>query len=67
MVTPTVVGVSFNGELPLSGQWVSGIIFDWGLEGVWVAMAIDECLRGLIFVVHFKKERWKKVFRSVDD
>lgn len=66
-VTPTVVGVSFQWGVAFVGAWVFGIIFDWGLEGVWVAMAIDECLRGLIFAVHLKKERWKKVFRSVDD
>ena len=66
-VTPTVVGVRFQWGVAFVGAWVFGIIFDWGLEGVWVAMAIDECLRGLIFAVHFKKERWKKVFRSVDD
>ena len=58
-VTPTVVGVSFQWGVAFVGAWVFGIIFGWGLEGVWVAMAIDECLRGLIFVVHFKKERWK--------
>ena len=66
-VTPTVVGVSFQWGVAFVGAWVFGIIFGWGREGVWVAMAIDECLRGLIFAVHFKKERWKKVFRSVDD
>ena len=66
-VTPTVVGVSFQWGVAFVGAWVFGIIFGWGLEGVWVAMAIDECLIGLIFAVHFKKERWKKVFRSVDD
>lgn len=65
-VTPTAVGVIFQWGVAFVGAWVFGIIFDWGLEGVWVAMAIDECLRGLIFAVHFKKERWKKVFRSVD-
>ena len=51
-VTPTVVGVSFQWGVAFVGAWVFGIIFDWGLEGVWVAMAIDECLRGLIFAVH---------------
>ena len=59
-VTPTVVGVSFQWGVAFVGAWVFGIIFGWGLEGVWVAMAIDECLRGLIFAVHFKKQRWKK-------
>ena len=65
-VTPTAVGVIFQWGVAFVGAWVFGIIFGWGLEGVWVAMAIDECLRGLIFAVHFKKERWKKMFRSVD-
>lgn len=65
-VTPTAVGVIFQWGVAFVGAWVFGIIFGWGLEGVWVAMAIDECLRGFIFAVHFKKERWKKVFRSVD-
>lgn len=65
-VTPTAVGVIFQWGVAFAGAWVFGIIFGWGLEGVWVAMAIDECLRGLIFAVHFKKERWKKMFRSVD-
>lgn len=66
-VTPTVVGVSFQWGVAFIGAWVFGVKFGWGLEGVWVAMAIDECLRGLIFAVHFKKERWKKAFKSVDD
>lgn len=64
-VTPTVVGVSFQWGVAFAGAWLFGAVFHWGLEGVWVAMAIDECMRGLIFAVHFKKERWKKMFRSV--
>lgn len=66
-VTPTVVGVIFQWGVAFAGAWVFGLIFHWGLEGIWIAMAIDECARGLIFAVHFKKERWKKMFRSVDE
>lgn len=65
-VTPTVVGVVFQWGVAFAGAWIFGMIFHWGLEGVWIAMAIDECVRGLIFALHFKKERWKKMFRSVD-
>ena len=65
-ITPTVVGVFFQWSVAFAGAWVFGSMFHWGLEGVWLAMAIDECLRGLIFAVHFKKERWKKAFRSVE-
>ncbi len=65
-ITPTAVGVIFQWSVAFVGAWVFGSVFHWGLEGVWIAMAIDECLRGLIFAVHFKKERWKKAFRNVE-
>ena len=65
-ITPTAVGVIFQWSVAFVGAWVFGSVFHWGLEGVWIAMAIDECLRGLIFAVHFKKERWKRAFRNVE-
>lgn len=65
-ITPTVVGIVFQWGVAFVGAWIFGSIFQWGLQGVWIAMAIDECARGLIFAVHFKKERWKKMFRSVE-
>ena len=65
-VTPTVVGITFQWGVAFAGAWVFAMIFGWGLEGVWIAMALDECVRGLIYAVHFKKERWKKMFRGVE-
>ena len=29
-----------------------------GLKGVWIAMCIELCFRGLIFLVRLKRERW---------
>lgn len=65
-VTPTVVGVFFQWTVAFAGAWLFGSIFGWGLEGVWIAMAIDECVRGLIFFIYFKKEKWKRVFRGIE-
>ncbi|MGI6055309.1 MAG: MATE family efflux transporter [Clostridium sp.] len=65
VVTPTAVGVAFQWGVAVAGAWLLGVKFGLGLEGVWIAMAIDECLRGLIFAVHFKRERWKKNFHGV--
>ena len=31
-----------------------------GLKGVWIAMCIELCFRGLIFLVRLKQERWLK-------
>lgn len=65
-VTPTVVGITFQWGVAFAGAWVFALVFGWGLEGVWIAMALDECVRGLIYAVHFRKERWKKMFRGVE-
>ncbi|MEG1902121.1 MAG: MATE family efflux transporter [Clostridium sp.] len=65
-VTPTVVGVIFQWGVAFAGAWLFATVFHWGLEGVWIAMTIDECIRGLIYMIHFKKGRWKRMFRSVE-
>lgn len=62
--TPTIVGIVFQWGVAFLGAYVLGYVMGWGLEGVWIAMAVDECVRGIIFAVHFKKERWKAVFRN---
>ena len=32
-----------------------------GLKGVWIAMCVELCFRGVIFLIHLKRERWLKV------
>ena len=65
-ITPTAVGIIFQWGVAFAGAWLLGARLDLGLQGVWLAMTIDECMRGLIFVIHFKKERWKKIFRNTE-
>ena len=31
-----------------------------GLKGVWIAMCVELCFRGLIFLIRLKRERWLK-------
>ena len=31
-----------------------------GLKGVWIAMCVELCFRGIIFLVRLKRERWMK-------
>ena len=38
---------------------------DLGLKGVWLAMCIELCFRGLIFLVRLKREQWLKAYKSV--
>ena len=32
-----------------------------GLVGVWIAMALDEDIRAVIFFIRWKKGRWKTI------
>ncbi len=32
-----------------------------GLKGVWIAMCVELCFRGLIFLIRLKRERWMKL------
>ncbi len=56
---PVYVGVFSMWIVATLGSYFLGVVLDWGLVGIWVAMAMDECLRGLIFVFRFRSGRWR--------
>lgn len=33
-----------------------------GLQGVWIAMAVELCFRGIIFLIRFRSDSWLKAF-----
>ena len=35
-----------------------------GLQGVWIAMAVELCFRGIIFLIRFQSNSWLKKFAS---
>lgn len=35
-----------------------------GLYGVWIAMCVELCFRGILFTVRLKRERWMRVFEE---
>lgn len=57
--TPMIVGIfgMWCCAVPLS--YLFGIAWGWGLVGIWLAMAADECLRGLIFIWRWLSGRWR--------
>lgn len=62
--TPTVVGISFHWAVAFVGSYLFGVRMGWGLPGVWIAMTIDECVRGLIYVIQFRREKWQSVYQN---
>lgn len=60
VIFPTVLAVIFCWGVAVVGSYVFGISLSLGIIGVWIAMTIDELCRGAIFIIRFKKGKWKK-------
>ena len=61
---PMTVGISFQWIVGFGLSVVFGGILGFGLPGVWLAMMLDECLRGLIYTVTFRRNKWKQKLLS---
>lgn len=57
---PVLVGIFSQWLVAVVGGWLLGDLVGWGLIGIWIAMACDECLRGGLFVVRFRQGQWRK-------
>lgn len=58
--SPMIFGLSGHWIIAALFSYLLGIHFNLGLMGIWIAMAMDECARGLIYVIIFKANKWKK-------
>ena len=57
---PVAVGIFSMWLVAVLGGWLLGSAWQWGLVGIWIAMACDECLRGALFVRRFHRGKWKE-------
>lgn len=60
---PTILGIASMWGVSALFAFILGIGLGWGLVGVWIAMAADEILRGVIVFVRWIKGSWRN--RSV--
>lgn len=56
---PITIGILSQWIVSVGLAYVFGILLNWGLAGIWIAMTIDECVRGLIFILRWKSGVWK--------
>ena len=57
---PVIVGISSQWLVAVLGSWLLGHVLGGGLVGIWAAMACDEGLRGLLFLLRFWKGAWRE-------
>lgn len=58
--TPIIVGIGGHWLIAWLFSYIFGIVCGWGLEGVWLAMALDETIRGIIYIFRFRQRKWRK-------
>lgn len=57
---PITIGIIFMWCVSVLGSWYFGVHLLWGLVGIWIAMAMDECGRGLVFFWRWHQGIWRK-------
>lgn len=56
---PVICGLIFMWGIGVVGAWVLGIKMGLGLAGVWIAIAADEWIRGIVIALRWKSGAWK--------
>ena len=59
--TPVTVNVAFSWVFAVGGGWLLGIGWGWGLVGIWMAFALDENLRAVLFIIRWKAGKWRSI------
>lgn len=60
---PTIISVIFCWSVAVLGSFLLGgkdVWLNLGLIGVWIAMACDECIRAVVFLIRFKSGAWER-------
>ena len=56
---PIVLCVIFAWVMGVGGSYLFGVTFGLGLAGLWVAMALDECIRAVLFLWRWHTGAWQ--------
>ena len=56
---PTFLGMASMWGISVLFGYIFGIHMGYGLEGIWVAMALDEIVRGIIVFIRWIRGSWR--------
>ncbi|MDF2822071.1 MAG: efflux family protein [Clostridiales bacterium] len=55
----TLIGVWFFRVL---FGYILGVLFDLGINGIWIAMNIDLIIRAILYMIRYRKGGWRKIW-----
>ncbi|MBQ7133455.1 MAG: MATE family efflux transporter [Ruminococcus sp.] len=56
---PTICAIFSMWLVSVLGAYIFAVVLDMGIFGLWVALALDEILRGVLMVWRFKSGKWR--------
>lgn len=56
---PTYLGIASMWGVSVLFAYILGLVFGFGLRGVWIAMAADEIIRGAVVLARWQKGSWR--------
>ena len=59
VVFPTVLGIFSMWGISVLFSWIFTRFFNFGLPGVWIAMAMDEIFRGIVVFIRWQRGTWR--------
>ena len=57
---PALLGLVMMWSIGVPLAWVLGVHLGWGLVGVWIALAFEEWLRGIVILLRWRSRAWVK-------
>ena len=57
---PIVICIINAWLVGVGGSFFLGVVLDWGLAGLWTAMAADECIRAVLFLIRWQSGAWRR-------
>lgn len=56
---PTMCAIFSNWLLSVLGSYLLAVVCGMGIYGLWIALALDECVRGVLMILRWKSGKWR--------
>ena len=56
---PTMCAIFSNWLLSVLGSYLLAVVCGMGIYGLWIALAADECFRGVLMLIRWKSGKWR--------
>lgn len=58
---PVIMCIIFSWFFSVGCGYILGVALGYGLAGIWIGMMLDECLRGVVLSIRWKRGGWRKI------